>query len=97
MGRRLSTYVPDRMPSQRYRAGTGRARDNPEHGPERKDRLEAGLRGIGDTEVARLKAGFQACARSLIWAFRRLLCRAALFLWMMPLSAMRSMTGTAAV
>ena len=34
-----------------------------------------------------------ACA--LICAFKRLLCRAALFLWMMPLSAMRSMTGTA--
>jgi len=38
-----------------------------------------------------------ASAMALMCAFRRLLWRAALFLLMMPLSAMRSMTGTAAV
>ena len=35
--------------------------------------------------------------RDLTWALSRLLWRAALFLWMIPLSAMRSMTGTASV
>src|SRR5690606_21645891 len=57
------------------------------------------------TQKNRLIAGFSvsaernqaAVARALMCAFRRLLWRAALFLAMMPLSAMRSMTGTAAV
>lgn len=40
------------------------------------------------------KTSPQAALRALIWADRRLLWRAALFLWMIFLSAMRSMTDT---
>ena len=51
--------------------------------------------GAGRPEEQALTIYKVLAACALICAFRRLLCRAALFLWMMPLSAMRSMTGTA--
>jgi hypothetical protein len=56
-------------------------------------------RGAGTKKPARsrlLRRGLRYAARALTLAFSRLLWRAALFLWMMPLSAIRSITGTAA-
>lgn len=52
----------------------------------------AGLAGL---QVARVRAPARQAARSFSFLLRRLLWRAALFLLMMPLLVMLSMTGTA--
>ena len=67
--------------------------------------LPAAARYLARTKSRQKKAGIVSrlfsfgeriqAESALICALRRLLWRAALFLWMMPLSAIRSMTGTA--